>query len=314
MVPTPAVPFGGASLPAGLWLTSYPACDEAGWRARGLHATLPRAQPSAALRARLVAAAAGAGAGALPWDAADFTVQLIVACERRAALNLYFHGFLCPRGAARGEGGHTDHWVGLLSPTGALRHWARPAPRDPGRPPHPVGTPPPPDAPQASPPLVRAQNHHHAPGLGASAVEGVSLEDKLADLRLQMPEADEDFLLAMLVPDSEEAEVGVGLEFGRDTSGLVEFGGGEGAGAGLAVCVDDASAATGRLRVCLAALVVVGDEAQGRAACKALEGMAARGACAREALAALAGAAPAAAAALAAQPEPLLGCFLAPAA
>jgi hypothetical protein len=344
MAPTPAVPFGGASLPAGLWLTSYPACDEAGWRARGLHATLPRAQPSAALRARLAAALAACGAPALP-AAAPVALGLAVHAIPDAlwrntawregrdgsgpALNLYFHGFLWPQGAADGaELLQARVPVGLWGASGALQ------PLPPALQRHSGVCPPSPLPPLLGPDALRAaEMHAHVPrraraaegtvsGPAAAlraAQPGLPEAEVLARARAQaaaafvaaggMAQEDADALVLACELDEEEAAAAAaagqaaGVLFGEAWGGCVGVGG-RGAGAGLAVCVDSRGGSASA-RACVVQVVLVAAEEAGAARAALAPWAAAQGggsADARAALAALAAACPLTAAVLQAQP------------
>ena len=327
-------------LPAPLWLTDYHHGSP-----DALLLALLRAAPSAALRARLAAALAACGAPALP-AAAPVALGLAVHAIPDAlwrntawregrdgsgpALNLYFHGFLWPQGAADGaELLQASVPVGLWGAAGALQPLPPALQRHSG-----VCPPPPPPPPPLGPDALRAaEMHAHVPrraraaegtvsGPAAAlraAQPGLPEAEVLARARAQaaaafvaaggMAQEDADALVLACELDEEEAaaaaEAGraAGILFGEAWGGCV--GVGPGAGAGLAVCVDSRGGSASA-RACVVQVVLVAAEEAGAArAALAPWAAAAQGggsADARAVLAALAAACPLTAAVLQAQP------------
>ncbi len=321
--------FSNERLPAGLWLTDYNHGDPETL----LRASL-RAAPSAALRARLGAALAACGAPALPAlapIALGLAVHAIPASLWRnaawregrgdggpPAMNLYWHGFLWPQGAADGaELLQARVPVGLWGAAGALQHLPPALQRHGGACPPPL--------PGGGDALRAAEMHAHVPAR-ARAADG-TVSGPAAAIRAAAPGLPEGEVLARARAqaaaafaaagdmDLQEAEVlvlaceleeeeaaaaaaageGAGIRFGEAWGGCVGVGG-RGAGAGLAVCVDADSA-----RACVVQVVLVAEE-EAAAARAALAAEAQGGSDARAALAALAAACPLTAAALLAQP------------
>jgi hypothetical protein len=331
----PVVAFSVERLPAPLWLTDYNHGSP-----DALLLALLRAAPSAALRARLAAALAACGAPALP-AAAPVALGLAVHAIPDAlwrntawregrdgsgpALNLYFHGFLWPQGAADGaELLQARVPVGLWGASGALQ------PLPPALQRHSGVCPPPPPAGDA---LRAAEMHAHVP-LRARAAEGtvsgpaaalraaqpgLPEAEVLARARAQaaaafvaaggMAQEDADALVLSCELDEEEAAAAAaagraaGVLFGEAWGGCVGVGG-QGAGAGLAVCVDSRGGSASA-RACVVQVVLVAAEEAGAARAALAPWAAAQGggsADVRAALAALAAACPLTAAVLQAQP------------